>query len=798
MKFSESWLRQSVNPSLSTEDLVAQVTMAGLEVDGVEPAAPAMSGVIVGEILSIEQHPDADKLRVCQVAGGGETAQVVCGAPNARAGIKVPFAIVGAKLPGDFNIKKAKLRGVESFGMLCAQTELELGDDDGGLWELPADAPVGSDLIEYLDLHDNIIEVDLTPNRGDCLSIRGLAREVGVLNQEAVTQQACDSVAATIDDTVTVSLQAPEGCARYVGRVVRGLDLSQPTPQWMQEKLRRSGVRSLGPAVDITNYVLLELGQPMHAFDLSRIDGDIVVRMGQDETLKLLDGSEVTVDTATLVIADQSKALAMAGIMGGDESAVGDNTTDILFESAWFNPLVIAGKARNYGKHTDSSHRFERGVDSGLQVAAIERATALMLEICGGSAGPISVVESAAHLPVAATITLRNKRLAQQLGVSISTADVDDMLVRLGLTSVERNEEGSTWIAPSWRFDLEIEQDLVEEVARIYGYNNLPTSTPSMALELQANPETIQGLPAFRNQLVARGYQEAVTYSFVDPSLQKMIDPEIQPIALANPISADMSVMRTSLWAGLLNTAVYNLNRQQSRVRIFEAGQCFVPGAKQDKHSVLGLEQNMALAGLICGSRTPSGWTGTKDKVDFYDIKGDLEGLLAYTGLVQEFVFQAKQHPALHPGQSAALMRNDQQVGWVGQLHPKIQADLGLNTAVYLFHVAVAKIAPSRLSKFEEVSKFPEVKRDLAFFVDNSVHAYDLTSAATAVAGEQLTSLKLFDVYHSKDVENKGKSIALGLTFQHSSRTLTDEEVNQAIDRVVVELNKTFKAELRG
>ena len=798
MKFSESWLRQSVNPSISTEDLVAQVTMAGLEVDAVDPAAPSISGVVVGEILSVEQHPDADKLRVCQVAGGGETAQVVCGAPNARAGIKVPFATVGAKLPGDFKIKKAKLRGVESFGMLCAQTELELGDDDAGLWELPAEASVGADLIDYLDLDDHIIEVDLTPNRGDCLSIRGLAREVGVLNQAQVTEQNCAPVAATIDDIVPVSLAAPDACARYVGRVIRGVDLSQQTPQWMQERLRRSGVRSLGPAVDVTNYVLLELGQPMHAFDLSKIDREIIVRMGEGEKLKLLDESEVVVDAETLVIADKSKALAMAGIMGGDESAVADSTQDILFESAWFNPLAIAGKARNYGKHTDSSHRFERGVDAQLQVAAIERATALMLEICGGSAGPVSVTESEPHLPVPATISLRDARLTQQLGVSIEPADVDDMLQRLDLELMERDASSSTWKAPSWRFDLQVEQDLIEEVARIYGYNKLPTSTPSMALELQADPETILGLPAFRNHLVARGYQETVTYSFVEPGIQKQIDPQITPVSLANPISADMSVMRTSLWAGLLTTAVHNLNRQQSRVRIFEAGQCFVPAGNKDKASVLGLEQNMALAGLICGSRTPTGWTATKEKVDFYDIKGDLEGLLDYTGLGAEFEFEAQQHAALHPGQSAAVIRRGETVGWVGQLHPKIQAELGIPTAVYLFHVNVDKIVASKLPKFEEVSKFPEVRRDLAFFVDNSVQAGDLLNLAKAVAGDQLINLKLFDVYHSKDVENKGKSVALGLTFQHSSRTLTDEEINLAIDRVVSELGIKFKAELRG
>ena len=792
MKFSESWLRSAVNPSISTEELVAQVTMAGLEVDAVESAAPEMSGVVVGEILSVEQHPDADKLRVCQVAGGGETAQVVCGAPNARAGIKVPFATVGAKLPGDFKIKKAKLRGVESFGMLCAQTELQLGDDDDGLWELPADASVGSDLIEYLELNDNIIEVDLTPNRGDCLSIRGLTREVGVLNKTAVLEQACAPVTASINDSISITLEAPEACARYVGRVVRNLDLRQPTPQWMQEKLRRSGVRSLGPAVDVTNYVLLELGQPMHAFDLSKIDGGIVVRMGRDEKVKLLDDSDVVIDTQTLVIADQSKALAMAGIMGGDESAVGDDTTDILFESAWFNPLAIAGKARNYGKHTDSSHRFERGVDSELQVAAIERATALMLEICGGEAGPVVVQESAEHLPAPATIKLRDAHLAQQLGVVIGSAEIDDILARLGLTFVSRDDEGSTWVAPSWRFDIAIEQDLVEEVARIYGYNNLPTSTPTMALELQAKPERQQDLSIFRQQLVASGYQEAVTYSFVDPELQKLVDPETDGIALQNPISADMSVMRTSLWSGLLSTAIYNLNRQQNRVRIFEAGQCFVPGENGE------LTQNMALAGLICGSRTPAGWTASKDKVDFFDIKGDLESVLALTGLAEQFSFSAAEHPALHPGQSAMLSRNGEQVGWIGQLHPKLQAQLDVSTPVYLFQVDVAKFSESRLPKFSEVSKFPAVRRDLAFLVDSQIASADLMSEARNAAGEHLVDLMLFDVYQSKDIDNKGKSLALGLTFQHASRTLTDEEINTAIDRVVKKLDNKFKAELRG
>lgn len=794
MKFSESWLRQLVDPAISVEDLVSQVTMAGLEVDGVEAAAPRISGVVVGEIISVQQHPDADKLRVCQVLGASEQFQVVCGAPNARVGIKVPFATVGALLPGDFKIKKAKLRGVESFGMLCAQDELGLGDEASGLWELPADAPVGTNLVEYLDLDDMIIEVDLTPNRGDCLSIRGLAREVGVLNKADVTVQDCSAVKATISDVVSVKLNVPKGCARYVGRVMRDLNLAQATPQWMKERLRRSGIRSLGPAVDVTNYVLLELGQPMHAFDLDKIDGGIVVNMGANQSLKLLDDSEVIVDADTLVIADHKKVLALAGIMGGSESSVSDQTTDILLESAWFNPLALAGKARLYGKHTDSSHRFERGVDPQLQIAAMERATALMLEICGGSVGPLVVQESAENLPVAAEITLRDARLAQQLGLTIDADEVDDILSRLGLSLVKRSSSGATWLAPSWRFDLTIEQDLVEEVARIYGYNNLPTSTPTMALDLQPNPESQQQPGVFRSQLISRGYQEVITYSFVDPEVQALVDPGVTPVSLANPISADMAVMRTNLWSGLLSTAAYNLNRQQSRIRIFEMGQCFVPSEEGD----LGLSQNMMLAGLICGSRAPVGWTSTKDKVDFYDIKGDLEAVFAQTGLAAEFSFTADEHPALHPGQAASICRNGQRIGWIGQLHPKIQKRLGISTEAYLFQVDFSKIEDVRIPSFQEVSKFPEVKRDLAFLVDTSVPAQHLVNSAREAAGKHLIDLKLFDVYQSKDVDSKGKSIALGLTFQDDSRTLTDEEINHAIDSVVSHLAEICGAELRA
>jgi phenylalanyl-tRNA synthetase beta chain len=797
MKFSESWLRQSVNPSISTEELAAQITMAGLEVDGIESATPEISGVVVGEIIAVQQHPDADKLRVCQVAGNGDTElQVVCGAPNARVGIKVPFATVGAKLPEGFKIKKAKLRGVESLGMLCGQTELALGDDDSGLWELPADATVGQDLLEYLDLNDNIIEVDLTPNRADCLSIRGLAREVGVLNREPVKQQQIETVEPSIKDSLNVSIDAPQACGRYAGRIVRAVDLTRPTPLWMQERLRRSGIRTLGPAVDITNYVLLELGQPMHAFDLAKLDGDIVVRMGQGETLQLLDDSEVKVAKDTLVIADQSKALAMAGIMGGAESAVSDSTTDIFFESAWFNPIAIAGKARNYGKHTDSSHRFERGVDSELQVQALERATELMLQICGGDAGPITCTEIAEHLPKASSIQLRDQHLAQQLGVSISADEIDDMLSRLGMLAESRDVQSGLWKSPSWRFDLAIEQDLVEEVARIYGYNNLPVTTPAMAVDIQAVQETIKPLQYFRDRLVSLGYQEAITYSFVDPELLQLLDPQCQAVAVSNPISQDLSAMRTSLWPGLVSSAIHNLNRQQSRVRLFEVGQCFIP--TDDKHAVAGLEQNLVLGGLICGSRLPVGWTSGKEQVDFYDLKGDLEAILLDNQWGDKWSFVATSHPALHPGQSAQIVVNGHNAGWIGRLHPRIESQLEIAKPLYLFQVDVDKIAEFKPIKAKEVSKFPEVRRDLAFFVGAEVSAQQLIDEAKVAAGADLYDLKLFDVYHGKDVETKGKSIALGLTFQNSSRTLTDEEINRSVDKVIKSLSEKLSAELRS
>ncbi|HCA25804.1 MAG TPA: phenylalanine--tRNA ligase subunit beta [Pseudomonas sp.] len=791
MKFSEQWLRTWVNPDVSRDELVARLSMTGLEVDSVTPAAGEFSGVVVGEILSAEQHPDADKLRVCRVSNGSEEFQVVCGAPNARAGIKVPFAMVGAVLGEDFKIKKAKLRGVESFGMLCSAAELQISEDHDGLYELPQDAPVGQSVREYLGLDDAIIEVDLTPNRGDCLSIAGLAREVGANYGAAVTRVEVAPVAAVHDDVRPVELVAAEACPRYLGRVIRNVDLSRATPLWMVERLRRSDIRSIDAVVDITNYVMLELGQPMHAFDLAEIKGGIRVRLAEEgEKLVLLDGQEISLRADTLVIADHERPLAMAGIMGGEHSGVSENTRDLFLESAFFDTIAIAGKARGYSLHTDSSHRFERGVDWQLQREAMERATALILEIVGGEPGPIVEAAEQGALPTLKQITLRNERITQMLGMQMSEADVVGYLKGLGL-GVSAQAEGQWQVdVPSHRFDISIEVDLIEELARLYGYNRLPVSAPTAALTLAGKPETRGELPALRRLLVARGYHEAITYSFIEPGLSKQFEPQVEPLALANPISSDMAVMRPSLWPGLSKAVQYNQNRQQGRVRLFESGQRFIPAAE-------GLQQEVMLSGIVTGSRQPEGWANGAEKIDFFDVKADVEAILAQSAAGVTFRFEPVEHPALHPGQSARILNGDEQVGLMGALHPQLVADLDLNGPVFVFELALAKICQGQLPRFEELSRYPEVRRDIALVVDRTVLAEDLLSCIRAEAGAHLKNLRLFDVYEGKGIDPHRKSMAIGLTLQDSSRTLTDDEVNAVMDRVLQSLEQGFNATLR-
>lgn len=790
MKFSESWLREWVNPKLNTQQLVDKITMAGLEVDAVEPVAGNFSGVLVGEILTAEPHPDADKLRVCTVAGSNdEPVQVVCGAPNARPGIKVPFATVGAKLPGDFKIKKAKLRGVESFGMLCAQTELQAGDDDDGLWELPLDAPTGVDLREYLSLNDSIIEVDLTPNRSDCLGIKGLAREISALTGAALTPCDCSEVDATIDDCLKVLLNAPEQCSRYVGRVMKGVDISRSSPLWMQEKLRRSGIRSIDAVVDVTNYVLLELGQPMHAFDLAKLSGGVNVRLAQSgEALTLLDGQEIKLNDNTLVIADDTGAIAMAGVMGGASTSVDSSTRDIFLESAFFDPTAIAGRARSYGLHTDSSHRFERGVDYSSAQQAVERATQLLLDIAGGKAGPVVSVDSDA-LPKPSVVVLRRARIASGLGFALDDAEVERILQGLGLTLQSRNDEGWVFGVPSYRFDISIEQDLLEELARIYGYNRLPTTTPSIPVSLPQKSERRLALESVEQQLTARAYREVITYSFIDPKLQKVFElDEEEAVSLLNPISADMSVMRTSLLPGLVQTLAYNLKRQKLRARLFEKGMRFIP-----KDS--GLEQSQGLAGLIYGAREASSWNNTSDDVDFYDLKGDLESLLSLTGKGYRFV--PVKRKALHPGQTASIVLDDKEVGVIGALHPQVLQNLGLSKSAYVFEIDLKVLGVAEVPAYTPISKFPEVSRDLAVVVDRQAAVAEMSDAIVSAAGEYLKDLSVFDIYSGEGIDPQRKSVAFSLTFQHSSRTLNEDEINNATALVVKRLEEKFDARLR-
>jgi phenylalanyl-tRNA synthetase beta chain len=791
MKISEAWLREWVNPLVSTDELCAQITMAGLEVDGIEKPAGEFTGVVVGEIVGCEQHPDADKLRVCQVAGHPDgVTQVVCGAPNARVGIKIPFATVGAQLPGDFKIKKAKLRGVESFGMLCGQTELEAGEDDSGVWELPADAPVGVNLRDYLNLDDSLIEVDLTPNRSDCLSVKGIAREVGVLNRVPVVGPEINPVAASIQDVFPVTLSAGEACSRYVGRVIRNVDISRPSPAWLQDKLQRAGLRSIDAVVDVTNYLLTELGQPMHAFDLSQLSGGINVRLAADgEKLVLLDGQEITLASNTIVIADAEKALAIAGVMGGKDSAVNDTTRDIFLESAFFSPIAVAGRARQYGLHTDSSHRYERGVDYELQVDAIERATQLLLASVGGEAGPLIHVTNE-YLPQERQVTLRKARIVSGLSLDMSDDEVVDILTRLGLRLLSHNEQGWTFAVPSYRFDISIEVDLLEELARVYGYNRLPTRSLASPISIEMHPEIKLGLPAVRRQLIARGFQEAITYSFIEPKLSALFDPEVAPVLLRNPISADMAAMRTSLFPGLVTALQNNLNRQQTSARLFETGLRFVPDAA-------GLRQEPMIAGLIYGARAPESWANTAEVVDFFDIKSDVEALIAIGGNEDSFRFVPAKHSALHPGQTAAVYRGEILVGYVGALHPSLQQKLDIPQSVYLFELLQSGVLEGRIPAFTALSKFPEVRRDLAILVDRSLSAEELLSAVKSQAGESLTNLKVFDVYMGKGIDPQRKSVALGLTFQHPSRTLNEDEINASIDSVVKFLEATFSATLR-
>lgn len=793
MKFSEAWVREWVNPDITTDTLIAQLTMAGLEVDGVESVAGDFSGVVVGEIISAEPHPNADKLRVCRVNSGEEELQIVCGAPNARVGIRIPLAKVGAVLPGDFKIKKAKLRDVESFGMLCAREELGVSGDSAGLWELPSDAPIGQSLRDYLSLDDKIIEVDLTPNRADCLSIRGIAREIGVLNQIEVSEPKVLPVPAQIENSFDVVLDSPKDCPNYLGRVITGINSIAETPLWMKAKLERSDIGSISPVVDVTNYVLLELGQPMHAFDLDKLSGGIRVRKAEEgEKLTLLDDKEIELNSNVLVIADHEKSVAMAGIMGGKETSVTDSTHNIFLESAFFNPLSITGKARDFGLHTDSSHRYERGVDYRLQKVAIERATELLLAICGGEAGSVIEATSAGDIPENQTVVLRKSRLELMIGTTFETEQVSEILMRLGMSIQSQDNESWTLVGPSWRFDIEIEADLVEEIARIYGYDQLPERTPSSNQPIVNVTETRLNHRQPVDHLVSKGFREVINYSFIDPVVHSACMADSPAIHVENPIAADMSVMRTSLLPGLLKTVERNLKRQRADLSLFENGLCFVPTSSPA--STENLVQTNRIAGVMVGSRFSESWVNGKEKVDFYDIKREVEHL-AQMSIGCGFEYKSNSDSSLfHPGQCAEISKDNKEMGFVGAVHPEVLKALDIDQAVFAFELELEALLDTDVPTFQSLSKFPEVRRDIAVIVDRQIQVSNLLSSVGVLAGELLSGTRIFDIYEGQGIDSNKKSVGIGLTFRDYSRTLNDEDVTILVNKILEGLASQYDA----
>jgi phenylalanyl-tRNA synthetase beta chain len=788
MEISENWLREWADPDVDSDTLISQLTMAGLEVEGLRSAAPKLSNVVVAEVKTVEKHPDADKLNLCQVSDGNAIFPVVCGASNVRAGLKIAFAKVGAELPG-IKIKKAKLRGVESEGMICSASELQLSESSVGILELPQDAPIGVSIVEYLSLNDNIIEIDLTPNRGDCLSIAGVAREVAAINKLELLRDGLTVVEDSIDTSFDIVLEAPQHCPRYVGRVIEGIDPEAHTPMWMQEKLRRCGLRPISPVVDVTNYVMMELGQPMHGFDFDKLNGGIRVRLAQaGEKLALLDQSEIECREDSLLIADHVGGVALAGIMGGLDSSVQSDTRNIFLEAAHFNAVNLAGKARGFGMHTDASHRFERGVDAELPPIAMQRATELLIEIAGGKAGPAIDVVAAEYMPPTPEVELRYERVKRLLGIDVERDDVSDMLQRLEM-QLEEKDDGWRITPPSYRFDINIEADLIEEIGRLIGYNNIPGSREASHIEMDSFSEQQVDLNRIRDSLVEQGYFEAVTYSFVSPELQELFDPGQQVLPLANPISSDMSVMRTRLLPGLIQALRHNLNRQQSRIRLFEAGLCFVPGDK-------GLEQTRRIAGVITGNLLEEALYAASQSVDFFDIKGDLESILKLAN-PDAFSFTRSENPILHPGQGADIQFHGEKVGFVGGLHPGILKKLDINQSTFVFECQLSPILTAKLPKFSDMSRYPSIRRDISVEVDQNTPAQSLIDCIYSVKNEILQEVFVFDVYTGKEVRNNRKSVALGLILQDFSRTLVDEDVENLVDNVLVQLKEQHNAVLR-
>jgi phenylalanyl-tRNA synthetase beta chain len=791
VKFSEKWLREWIDPDLDTTELAHCLTMAGHEVDSVEQQGAGLDKIVIANVIEVARHPNADRLSVCQVdPGDGSSIEIVCGAPNVYAGMKTPMAAPGVRLPDGLRLRKSKIRGVVSNGMLCSAVELGLGDESDGIMELPADASTGQSLIEYLDLPDYVIDVDLTPNRGDCFSVLGIARDLAAMTGASLSEPESAVIAETIGDHQAVVLEDPAACPRFAGRVVRNIDPQARSPVWLMERLRRSGIRSIHPVVDVTNLVMLELGQPLHAYDLAKLHGPIRPRFARNgEKVTLLDEREVDLMEGTVIITDDSGPIGMAGIMGGLSTAVQASTTDVFFEAAFWPQQVMAGRARSYAMHTDASLRFERGVDPGGQPRAINRACELLMKIAGGGAGPLTDEIHPKQLPTRSTVTLRQSRLTKVLGAEIEAAEVTNIFNNLNF---ETRVTEDSWAvqSPGFRFDIEIEEDLIEEVARIHGYDAIPEATAIAETPLAAVTETRVDMQAVADSLVARDYQEVITYSFVDAASDELLTGKVSELVLANPISSEMSVMRGSLWGGMLGAAAANVARQQDRVRLFEIGRSF-HGKLQEPL------ETQQVAGLILGPRYAEQWGDSSKVVDYFDIKSDLESLLRMSGCQDNFTFVAAEHPALQPGQAAELHRDKVSVGVIGKLHPRVSRQFGIKKDVYVFALNAEPAFDSEVPTAAEVSRFPAIRRDIAVIVDDEISASQIVATVRSAAPELIRSVVIFDIYRGDGIEAGRKSIALGLILQETSRTLTDEDADSAKDAAVRKLEQEFAARLR-
>lgn len=788
MKFSENWLRTFVNPEYTSDELAHVLTMAGLEVENLEPVAALFEHVVVAEVLCVENHPEADRLKVCQVNVGGhvkEPLQIVCGAPNVKTGIKVPCAMIGAKLPG-IEIKKAKLRGVLSFGMLCSAQELGIYENADGLLILPDDAPTGQNFRDYYALNDKIFTLSLTPNRADCLSVYGVAREISAITDTVLTPLKISHVSEEIPDTIAVHIKVPDACPLYCGRIIRSINLNVDTPLWMKQRLERSGLRSINVVVDATNYVLLETGQPMHAFDLGRLDGAIQVRYAKaGEKITLLNDSEIILAPDMLLIADDRRPLALAGIMGGLESAVVSDTVDIFLECAFFTPSCISGKSFTLGFSSDSAHRFERGVDFAATRSVLEYATELIQSICGGKVGP--VIETKYQLPERHQVAVRTDRVKRVLGIPLTVDQIFEYFKRLQFVFSE-NDGIFYVIPPSYRFDLVIEEDFIEELARIHGYDAVQAQQPRIELSMLAAPDTKHTPAAIKQVLVMRDYQEVINYAFVDELWERGLLQNSRPIALKNPIASHMSVMRSSLIGGLIANLQFNLNRKQDRVRLFEVGSCFECDSNGDYH------QFDKLAGLGYGDMYPEQWGESARAIDFFDLKADIEVLFH----ARELNFQSGSHAAFHPGKSAKVIVEQNFVGWLGELHPHWQKKFDLPRPVVLFELLLDSLLPKSLAHAKEMSKYPPVRRDIAVIVDNHVAVKSLLDEMWENKPEIVTEIILFDMYRGKSVNEKRKSLAFKVLLQDIEKTLTDEDIDQAISTLLHVLELKFGATLRA